>query len=190
MREFPATRESPLDNPARWKYYSSGLNIYRGNPHSDYASIRAKCSSLPNCTSYCYGRALETWGEYFDDRKGWGHAMYWYGNAPSTYRIGFQAVAGSIAVFSSSAYGHVIFIERVNGDGTWDFSDSSYGLRSKGFAHLYHSNVAVGSCGYWGYTWLGSLIPPNIDFSLSYLENKFYFTANQAGTMIEKKEWR
>jgi surface antigen/LysM repeat protein len=58
-----------------------------------------------------------------------GNAWQWYGNAQAFgYRVGSQPRPGSIQVtWESYYYGHVAYVESVNGDGSWTVSEMNYG---------------------------------------------------------------
>lgn len=71
------------------------------------------------CTWFCWGRALEKCGCYIGF-NGDNNGKDWYANAVSGYRYKASStatpVANSIASFGGTAFGHVIFIEAVNGN--------------------------------------------------------------------------
>lgn len=58
-----------------------------------------------------------------------GNAWQWYGNAQAYgYRVGSQPRPGAIQVtWESYYYGHVSYVESVNGDGSWTVSEMNYG---------------------------------------------------------------
>jgi surface antigen len=58
-----------------------------------------------------------------------GNAWQWYGNAQAFgYRVGAQPRPGAIQVtWESYYYGHVAYVESVNGDGSWTVSEMNYG---------------------------------------------------------------
>lgn len=56
-----------------------------------------------------------------------GNAKEWPRNARAAgYRTGDTPVVGAIAVTSESWYGHVVYVERVNDDGSFTFSEMNY----------------------------------------------------------------
>ena len=176
--------QDPEVNPARWPYFST-LNIYPAGPNG---GSRMPDASLPNCTSYCYGKMLEAWGSGFNARGNWGNACNWYSRAPASYRIGLRAVPGAVAVFgptSNNSAGHVMFVEEVFSNGTWKYTESGWSRRGSGFT-IQTRTIGNGGSG----QWLGCLLCPNPDFLPAGLINYYSFTSTVNSIVIPKKEWR
>ena len=108
---------------ANWRYTGLIQTAYGG----------AVC----DCTSYAGWKAQEFWGyaiPWAADAKGWGYMASIYGLAfnstPAAHTIGVQY---------AGAWGHVVWIERVNDDGTVDVSE---------YNNTYSSGGAYASYGY------------------------------------------
>ncbi len=79
----------------------------------------------PNCTWYCWGRAMEKYGVNLKF-TGSANAYQWYDHVnynPNIAKVSSSStpITDSIAVFSggSKGYGHVIYIEAVRSDYTY-----------------------------------------------------------------------
>lgn len=58
----------------------------------------------------------------------WGNANQWYANAQADgYAVGATAKVGAVGVSFAGAFGHVVYVEGVNGDGTVSISEMNYG---------------------------------------------------------------
>ena len=82
------------------------LNPYKGN-------LRGQC------TWYVWGRTHEKLGISLNSKNRWGNASSWYDRASADgYAVGTTPQANSIMVWTGGAYGygHVAFVEAVNGD--------------------------------------------------------------------------
>ena len=71
-----------------------------------------------NCTYYVKERRPDI-GSYWGDASGW-----LYSAQAAGYSTGYTPVAGSIGVALS--YGHVVYVESVNGDGSVNISEQNY----------------------------------------------------------------
>ena len=94
--------------------FSFSLNVYAAsNPYGKYQSLYG--ITTVRCTWYAWEQAYEHTGVAL---PGWGNAQTWYNSAiNSGYKVGSEAKANSIAVWSSSdGYGHVGFVVSVDGD--------------------------------------------------------------------------
>lgn len=70
------------------------------------------------CTWYVANRRYVPW---------FGNAIDWWPNArPYGYAEGQQPRVGAIMVTRESGYGHVAYVESVNGDGSWTVSEMNY----------------------------------------------------------------
>jgi surface antigen len=71
-----------------------------------------------NCTYYVFNRRPVPWQ---------GDAWAWYGNAQALgFSTGQTPRPGAIMVTWESGYGHVAYVESVNGDGSWIVSEMNY----------------------------------------------------------------
>ena len=92
-----------------------------GHPILGETSPAAYCGQNPffnsgsggQCTAFCWGRANEKLGISLPFT---GNAQTWWSAAQGLYQTGSDAQPNSIAVWSYGDYGHVAFIEEVNGD--------------------------------------------------------------------------
>jgi len=76
------------------------------------------------CVSYTAYRVGARTGNY---PRYWGNANQWPGSArASGYQTGSTPRANSVGVISAGQYGHVVWVEAVNGDGTVDVSQYNY----------------------------------------------------------------
>jgi peptidoglycan DL-endopeptidase CwlO len=70
------------------------------------------------CTWYVANRRNVPWS---------GNAIAWWANArPYGYAEGQTPVVGAIMVTRESGYGHVAYVESVNGDGSWTVSEMNF----------------------------------------------------------------
>ena len=138
-----------MSNP----FYASGIN----NSYNPY-----------QCTTYVYGRVSEVLAESgkFGSLKVSGNAGDWLNNNyayPSSTNIG-DAKKGAIAVFRgrTEGYGHVVFIENVNPDGTIDFSEGNVRNTGNKYGYRYTSGVDPTSSGFrnlYGLEFQGFIFP-------------------------------
>jgi surface antigen/peptidoglycan hydrolase CwlO-like protein len=76
------------------------------------------------CVSYTAWKVGQRTGNF---PRYWGNANMWPGSArASGYTTGSTPRTNSVGVISAGAYGHVVWIEAVNGDGTVDVSQYNY----------------------------------------------------------------
>lgn len=76
------------------------------------------------CVSYAAWRAGDYSGNF---PRYWGNANQWPGSARSLgYSTGSTPRAHSVGIISAGAYGHAVWVEAVNGDGTIDISQYNY----------------------------------------------------------------
>lgn len=132
------------------QFYFSSLNL-------SYAS-----GYTGQCTWYAFGRANETLTNAGSDLR-WRHApdaVRWYdfNNADGT--SGFKASkdpykpkVGAIIVWSGGlgGHGHVAFVEKVNANGTIDYSEANIGVAkspSNPYGWRYNSNVSLDNIKY------------------------------------------
>lgn len=76
------------------------------------------------CVSYTAWKVGQRTGSF---PRYWGNANQWPASARATgYQTGSTPRANSVGVISAGAYGHVVWVEAVNGDGTVDVSQYNY----------------------------------------------------------------
>lgn len=87
------------------------------------------------CAGYAGWKLYERYGFniYRDSTLGrWGNAKYWGSSAQRegahTFRVDDTPTAGSIGYSTAGTYGHVVWIESVNGDGTVNITEYNYNL--------------------------------------------------------------
>lgn len=79
------------------------------------------CRQCVSYTAYKVGAKTGNYPRY------WGNANQWPGSARAAgYQTGVTPRVNSVGVISAGAYGHVVWVEAVNGDGTVDVSQYNY----------------------------------------------------------------
>lgn len=76
------------------------------------------------CVSYVGWKAYERYGLYL----AWGNAYNWDDVGRKYYAVDHNPTAGSIGQFDAGQYGHVFWVESVNGDGSIDVTDYNYNV--------------------------------------------------------------
>lgn len=98
---------------------------YKPGEYNTYPLVQ-KGTVLPNCVGYAYGRFLECAELEPKDKKDFilkGNGGEWWGN--TNLPKGAEPKAGAIVCWAKPGdYGHVAFVEKDNGDGTWFISHS------------------------------------------------------------------
>lgn len=95
------------------------------------SNIFTKCGYKGQCTWFTYGRVLEKLGialpsEFYGNAVDW-----WYANArDKIYSYGYEPKANSIIIWGggSRGYGHVGFVEKVEGDTVY-FNEGNFSVR-------------------------------------------------------------
>lgn len=104
------------------------------------------CRQCVSYTAYKVGAFLG--GRPEDYPRYWGNANMWPGNAR---RAGFQTGStprvNSVGVISAGQYGHVVWVEAVNGDGTVDVSQYNY-FNAGGSGWGHYSKMRVSAATY------------------------------------------
>lgn len=101
----------PSSSESTWYCYSTA-NPYTVNPNTG-----------GNCTWYAYGRAMEVCGVALSFS---GNAGEWYSKAKAAgYSVGSEPRENSIICWRTSTYGHVAFVEKVEG-GYVTWTESNY----------------------------------------------------------------
>jgi len=111
-----------VENPCYRSVQFNGYNrcIIR-NPQTGFV--------LPNCVGYAWGRFLEA-NNLTDCRLSTGNASSWWYNTGDGYQRGSVPKIGAVGCYGGGSYGgagHVLFVERINPDGTILCSESNYG---------------------------------------------------------------
>lgn len=198
---------TPFGDSAVRTYYSNssggGINTcIRGNGTASNSAT----NTLPNCTGYAQGRALEAWGpKYYsgiqvltNNANGWASRMRqyhsdWVHNSPAV-----GAIVSTYDPSGSNSAGHVYFIEQLNSDGGMYISESGWSRTSalgwKGYAPggFWYGYVGPGQFRF-GYRLCGYIIPPDITtFQTTILNVKrFEFTTNgNLSYRVNRTEWR
>ena len=83
------------------------------------------------CVSYAAFKVAAS-GRYMPYWGGYGNANQWPGNArASGIPTGSEPRVGSVAVMNVGYYGHVMYVEGINGDGTIHVSQFNWGVRGE-----------------------------------------------------------
>ena len=106
LNSYPYAGQCPGLN---WRYTLSG-----------YSSDSRFGGYYCECVSYAAWKVYEYWGRsiYWGDANSWGYAAqnsgFYYDRNPEPYSVGF---------YTNQAWGHVVWVEGVNGDGTINYSE-------------------------------------------------------------------
>lgn len=112
---WPANTSGGYGGP---RYGENGGYNYDESPYT---------SDVGNCTWWCEGRIYETQGTH---HGGMGNGVDWYDNySGNKSRNANSITAGDVIVFSDGGYGHVMFVEQVDSDGTIHISQSAASSR-------------------------------------------------------------
>ena len=97
------------------------------------------------CVSYTAWKVMQK-TDY--EPRWWGNANMWPGSAQSAgFSTGNTPQVGSVGIISAGQYGHAVWIEAVNGDGTVDVSQYNYyNAGGSGWGH--YSKMRVSSATY------------------------------------------
>ncbi len=132
VNSYPYQNRCPQEN-----WYFTGRYLY------GYGGYICECTSYAGYKAYeYYGVTINTWG----NAKYWGNSAlahgYTYDSTPEAHTVGFS---------TAGIYGHVVWIESVNDDGTVDLSEynNSYSSVSGSIADFgYRSHVPADSYKY------------------------------------------
>lgn len=117
----------PTDN---WRYYSS-------NGHHGYTSWHG--GYICECVGYAGYKAYEYWGV----NVGWGDAKYWAsGAANAGYTVNNTPAPHTIGQTTYGTWGHVVWVENVNADGTIDYSEYN-GHKTAQFSYIKDANAST-----------------------------------------------
>lgn len=116
----------PRDN---WRYYNT-------NGHHGYYSWHG--GYICECVGYVGYKVFERWGK----NVGWGDAKYWgSGAARAGYTVDNHPTTHSIGYYTSGAWGHVVWVENVNSNGTIDYSEYN-GNVTANFSYVKGANAS------------------------------------------------
>jgi surface antigen/peptidoglycan hydrolase CwlO-like protein len=103
------------------------------------------------CTSYAAWKIIQKTGY---EPMYWGNANMWPGSAQAAgFTTGNTPRVGSVGIISAGQYGHVVFVEAVNDNGTVDVSQYNYyNAGGSGWGH--YSKMRVSSSTYDTYIYL------------------------------------
>lgn len=100
------------------------------------------CRQCVSYTAYKVGAHTGNYPRY------WGNANQWPGSARAAgYSTGKTPKVNSVGVISAGAYGHVVWVEAVNGDGTVDISQYNY-FNAGGAGWGHYSKMRVSAATY------------------------------------------
>lgn len=112
-REIPVAVSLPVQTPGVADVRDNSAGVVRGDPGNTYDY------------GYC------TW--YVKNRRGGslpnglGNANTWYARARNAgMAVGPTPVPGAVGTTTRGSYGHVVYVESVNGDGTINISEMNY----------------------------------------------------------------
>ena len=145
QREQQAAIEAAIAAALQRSGGSSTINVLPGDPNKGGYPWEAGCWVDANawshggpggdgtdplgygcrqCVSYTAWRVGKQTGDF---PRYWGNANMWPDNAREVgYATGRTPRVNSVGVISAGQYGHVVWIEAVNGDGTVDISQYNY----------------------------------------------------------------
>ncbi len=110
---------------------SDGRNSYpwAANCPRDNANYIVVGGYVCQCTSYAGWKAKEYWGIYISS---WGHAKSWGASAASRgYTVNDTPAPHTIGYSTAGEYGHVVWVESVNSDGTINLTEYNNILSAK-----------------------------------------------------------
>ena len=125
----------------------NGVNTYpkRGNCPRDNLSYSFYGGYVCQCVSYTGWKVYE---RYNIRISGWGNANVWHRTAQRLgYTVDHVPEAGSVAITTGGLYGHAMWVEKVNNNGTINLSEynNSYSSASgKAGDFGYRTNVPTG----------------------------------------------
>lgn len=90
------------------------------------------------CVSYVGWKAYEAYGLYL----AWGNANTWDDEGRKHYTVDHNPSVGSIGQFDAGIYGHVFWVESVNGDGSIEVTDYNYNVDGRFTARKISAVVA------------------------------------------------
>lgn len=130
----------------------SGYPYASNCPHNNLGFIDAWGYFGCQCTSYAAYRVVATYGVV---PLGWGNANTWGIAAENLgYRVDYTPAPHTVAVSTYGAWGHVMWVESVNSDGTINLSEyNNYSSSASGLPGDYGYRVNVNPADY-GYQFI------------------------------------
>ena len=128
----------------------NGINTYpkRGVCPRDNLRYGYYGGYVCQCVSYTGWKVYERYGIYI---SAWGNANNWHNSARSLgYRVDHTPEAGSVAISTSGPWGHAMWVEGVNTNGTINVSEYNNSYSSK--SHLpgdFGYRIGVSTSGLW-----------------------------------------
>lgn len=121
MRRAGGGGRAVAGDPSKGGYPSNLANSDYYNPVVDpWGMYSRQCVSYTAWKVYQKNGSMPYWG-------GRGNANQWPGNARAAgIPVGTSPRAGSVGVLMAGQYGHVVWVESVNGDGTINISQYNY----------------------------------------------------------------
>lgn len=128
----------------------NGTNTYpkRGNCPQDNLRYSFYGGYVCQCVSYTGWKVFERYGIRI---SAWGNANQWHNTARRLgYRVDHEPEAGSVAISTSGPYGHAMWVEAVNSNGTINLSEynNSYSSASHK-AGDFGYRIGVSTSGMW-----------------------------------------
>ena len=119
-----------LDSYASALYSATGLSCPTHNwRYSGYGWTLFRGGYICECTSYAGFKANERWGvsiSSWGDAKSWGNSARARGYSVTSYaeaQASGQGVTHTVGYITSGTWGHVVWVENDNGDGTINISE-------------------------------------------------------------------
>ncbi|MCR5699884.1 MAG: CHAP domain-containing protein [Candidatus Saccharibacteria bacterium] len=119
------------DNTYPWQGDCPGSQDY----YMTYIDGRAVGGYVCECVSYAGWKAYEYYGVYL----AWGHAYSWddYARAAG-YRVDNSPAAGTVGQVDGYPYGHVFWVESVNGDGSINVTEYNNAEATRLYSGSFH----------------------------------------------------
>lgn len=139
--------------------FPKNTNISAGDPNKGGYPYSGKCPAaklngtqysdpwgmyICECVSYAAWRVYHAYG-YMPYWGGRGNAKQWPSNAQAAgYTVNHTPTAGSVGIITSGAYGHAVWVEAVNSDGTINISQYNYRINGIRGQYSEMKNVSPG----------------------------------------------
>lgn len=116
---IPRTKKPAKDDKCWLKYGKKNVNGYDRAIEITESCRYTYGSCLPNCVGYCWGRVYELSKQYNTElpttnKLSTGNAKAWYGHNPNLWARGKYPRLGAVICYTSSKYGHVAMVEKIN----------------------------------------------------------------------------
>lgn len=126
-----ATVSGPGGNSYPWQGDCPGKQDY----YMTYLDGRAVGGYVCECVSYAGWKAYESYGLYL----AWGNASTWDDYARGAgYRVDHSPEAGTVGQVDGGMYGHVFWVESVNGDGSINVTEYNNAMATRLFSGSFH----------------------------------------------------